>query len=166
MAFYSPGPLHLYSRYAPHVFSFSSLFHVVFIRLIFFLLLIDFYYYLIYMMAFKKDQLNHLTDSLSAILGDPPHCCWGPDRDTRCPAHFGLYRRRAFLLGISNVDLVQLGYIHSANPRCTCATVIHTVRAEPRAFVTCPIVALLRAPIWLQLKSSRPLKYNGNIAFK
>jgi hypothetical protein len=74
------------------------------------------------------DQLNHLTDSLSAILGDPPHCCWGPDRDTRCPAHFGLYRRRAFLLGISNVDLVQLGYIHSANPRCSCATVIHTVR--------------------------------------
>ena len=74
------------------------------------------------------DQLNHLTDSLSATLGDPPHCCWGPDRDTRCPAHFGLYRRRAFLLGISNIDLVQLGYIHSVNPRCTCATVIHTVR--------------------------------------
>jgi len=58
--------------------------------------------------------------SLNFTQDDLSHICWGPDKDKGCPARFDTMRRRAYYHNISNADLVALGYLHTAAPRCTC----------------------------------------------
>ena len=70
------------------------------------------------------DQADPVSSTFN--FEDQHHFCWGPDKDKGCPAHFDIIRRRAFFHRISSVDLVTLGFLHTATPRCTCVSYLHS----------------------------------------